>query len=174
VPKVALGPYELPTQPAPFFRCWADAVRRKELPYTVISHDCSTDDYIFVSTEQSSGVVRFNHQLMSTDELNPARFFALYAAQLQSGRVGMPGTEEEVTSFRCDTRNVSLQGGKARAALCARQYLKLPGLYDATLRAAAIGSRNIGVITTLALSGVSFENIEALTRRYLEAMQWRR
>jgi len=174
VPKVALGPYELPTQPAPFFRCWADAVRRKELPYTVISHDCSTDDYIFVSTEQSSGVVRFNHQLMSTDELNPARFFALYAAQLQSGRVGMPGTEEEVTSFRCDTRNVSLQGGKARAALCARQYLKLPGLYDATLRAAAIGSRNTGVITTLALSGVSFENIEALTRRYLEAMQWRR
>ena len=37
-PNVTLGPYSLPTKPADFFRCWADALRRKELPYVVISH----------------------------------------------------------------------------------------------------------------------------------------
>ena len=47
-PRVALAPYDLPTKPAEFFRCWADAVRRKELPYVSVTHDCSTDDYIFV------------------------------------------------------------------------------------------------------------------------------
>ena len=173
-PSVTLGPYSLPTKPADFFRCWADALRRKELPYVVISHDCSTDDYIFVSSEQSSGIVRFYHQLLSTEELNPARFFTLYSSQVQAGNVALFGNEEEVTPFRCLTRNLQTQGGKLKGVLCARQYVKLPGLYDAVFRGATLGARNVGLVTTLSLSGVSFENIQALTRRYAEAIKWRR
>jgi len=173
-PSVALGPYSLPTKPADFFRCWADALRRKELPYVVVTHDCSTDDFIFVSSEQSSGIVRFYHQLLSTDELNPAQFFALYSTQVQAGNVAAFGNEEEVTPFRCQTRNVQTQTGKLKAVLCMRQYVKLPGLYDAVFRAATLGSRNVGLVTTLSLSGVSFENIQALTRRYIEDIKWRR
>jgi hypothetical protein len=173
-PTVVLGPYSLPTKPADFFRCWADALRRKELPYVAISHDCSTDDYIFVSSEQSSGIVRFYHQLLSTEELNPARFFALYSSQVQAGNVALFGNEEEVTPFRCLTRNLSTQGGKLKGVLCARQYVKLPGLYDAVFRGATLGARNVGLVSTLSLSGVSFENVQALTRRYSEAIQWRR
>jgi len=173
-PSVALGPYSLPTKPADFFRCWADALRRKELPYVVVTHDCSTDDFIFVSSEQSSGIVRFYHQLLSTDQLNPAQFFALYSSQVQAGNVAAFGNEEEVTPFLCQTRNVQSQTGKLKAVLCARQYVKLPGLYDAVFRAATLGSRNVGLVTTLSLSGVSFENIQALTRRYIEDIKWRR
>lgn len=173
-PSVVLGPYEVPTKPAPFFRCWADALRRKEIPYVAVSHDCSTDDYLFVSSQQSSGIVRFFHQFLSTDQLDPIRFYALFAAQLALGKAGMVGNEEEVTPFRCYTRNVSNQTGKVRAALCARQYLKLPGLYDAVLKAATIGSRNAGLVSTLSLSGVSYDNVETLSRRYLENIRWRR
>lgn len=173
-PSVTLGPYELPTRPAPFFRCWADALRRKDLPYAAVNHDCSTDDYIFVSSQQSSGIIRFSHQLYSTEELDPLRFFALYASQFQAGNFAMFGNEEEVTPFRCDTRNVRLHSGKVRAVLCARQYVKLPGLYDAVLRTAALGARNAGVVSTLSLSGVSFDNVQLVSRRYLENIKWRR
>jgi serine protease Do len=173
-PSVLLGPYELPSQPAAFFRCWADALRRKELPYVAVTHDCSTDDYLFVSTQQSSGIVRFFHHLLSTEELDPLRFYSLYSAHLQAGKAGMAGNEEEVTRFRCHTRNVKNRTGKVRAALCARQYVKLPGLYDAVLKAATIGSRNAGLVTTLSLSGVDYANIETLSRRYLENIRWRR
>lgn len=173
-PSVILGPYELPSKPAPFFRCWADAFRRKELPYVVVTHDCSTDDYLFVSTQQSSGIMRFFHQLLSTDELDPLRFYSLYSAHLQAGKAGMSGNEEEVTPFRCYTRNVKNQTGKVRAALCARQYVKLPGLYDAVLKAATLGSRNAGLVSTLSLSGVDYDNVQALSRRYLENIRWRR
>jgi S1-C subfamily serine protease len=173
-PSVFLGPYELPSKPAPFFRCWADAFRRKELPYVGVTHDCSTDDYLFVSTQQSSGIVRFFHQLLSTDELDPVRFYSLYSGHLEAGKAGMPGNEEEVTPFRCYTRNVKNQTGKMRAALCARQYVKLPGLYDAVLRAATLGSRNAGLVTTLSLAGVDYGNVEILSRRYLENIRWRR
>ena len=173
-PSVLLGPYELPTKPAPFFRCWADALRRKELPYVAVSHACSTDDFLFVSSEQSSGIIGFFHQFLSTDELDPIRFYSLYAAQLTAGKIGMPGNEEEVTPYRCYTRNVKNQTGKVRAALCARQYVKLPGLYDAVLKVATIGSRNAGLVSTLSLSGVDYNNVETLSRRYLENIRWGR
>jgi S1-C subfamily serine protease len=173
-PSVTLGPYSLPTKPTDFFRCWADALRRKELPYVAVSHDCSTDDYLFVSSEQSSGIVRFYHQLLSTDELNPAQFFTLYSGQFQAGNTAVFGNEEEVTRFRCQTRNVRTQTGKLKAVLCARQYVKLPGLYDAAFRVATLGARNVGLVTTLSLSGASFENVQTLTQRYIENIKWHR
>jgi hypothetical protein len=86
----------------------------------------------------------------------------------------MFGNEEEVTRFRCQTRNVGTQTGKLKSVLCVRQYIKLPGLYDAVFKAATLGSRNVGLVTTLALSGTSFENIQLLTRRYMENIKWRR
>jgi hypothetical protein len=172
-PSVTLGPYSLPTKPTDFFRCWADALRRKELPYVAVTHDCSTDDYLFVSSEQSSGIVRFYHQLLSTEELNPAQFFTLYSGQFQAGNSAVFGNEEEVTRFRCQTRNVRTQTGKLKAVLCARQYLKLPGLYDAAFRIATLGARNAGLVSTLSLSGASFENVQTLARRYMESIQWR-
>jgi len=173
-PRVVLGPYELPSKPTDFFRCWADAVRRQELPYISVSHDCSTDDYIFVSSEQSSGIVHFFHQLVSTEELNPLRFFTLYSAQFQARNAAAFGTEEEVTPFRCQTRNVNTATGKLKGVLCARQYLKLPGLYDAIFKAATIGARNTGLVSTLSLSGVSFDNVQTISRRYMENIKWRR
>jgi hypothetical protein len=102
------------------------------------------------------------------------RFFSLYAGHVEAGKAGMAGNEEEVTAFRCYTRNVQNRTGKVRAALCARQYVKLPGLYDAVLKAATLGSRNVGLVSTLSLSGVDYGNIETLSRRYLEAIRWRR
>ena len=173
-PRVAIGPYDLPTKPTEFFRCWADAMRRKEIPYVSVTHDCSTDDYIFVSSEQSSGIVRFFHQMLATEELNPLRFYTLYAGQFQAGNTAMFGTEEEVTPFRCQTHNVKTDAGKLKAVLCARQYLKLPGLYDAVFRAATLGARNAGLVSTLSLSGVSFANVQTISRRYMENIQWRR
>jgi serine protease Do len=173
-PSVNLGPYALPTKPAEFFRCWADALRRKDLPYVAVTHDCSTDDYIFVSSEQSSGIVRFYHQLLSTEELNPMRFFTLYSGQFQAGNAAMFGNEEEVTPFRCQTRNVRTATGKMRSVLCARQYVKLPGLYDAAFRVATLGARNVGLVSTLSLSGASFENVQTLSQRYMENIKWRR
>ena len=173
-PSVTLGPYSLPTRPAEFFRCWADALRRKELPYVAVTHDCSTDDYIFVSSEQSSGIVRFYHQMLSTEKLNPLQFYRLYSNQFQAGNTAVFGNEEEVTPFRCQTRNVRTQTGKLKAVLCVRQYVKLPGLYDAAFRVATIGARNVGLVTTLSLSGASFDNVQLLTRRYMENIKWRR
>lgn len=167
VKTVALGPFHVPTEPAPFFRCWADASRRKEMPYESVTHRCSTDDYVFIAGDQSSGVITLEHQLITTTRLNPIRFFTLFTETFQRDNTPS-GEEEHVTSWKCGTRNVHNGDTPMRAVLCLRRYRKLGELYDAVLKVAVLGHANVGLVSTLTLSGVTFDNVQKLTRRYLE------
>jgi serine protease Do len=169
---VQLGPYRLITEPAPFFRCWADATRRQELPYETVRHQCSTDDQLFIAGDQSTGVVDLEHELLSTRKLNPAQFFSLYTNIFTTDNT--PGGEEEhVTSWRCGTRNVRNASLPMRAVLCLRRYRKLGELYDGVLKVAVLGRNDSGLVSTLTMSGVSFENVDRLARRYLEKISWK-
>lgn len=170
-PTVRLGPFEVVTEPAPFFRCWGDAERTKELPYEHVFHRCSTDDYLYISDDQRSGVVSVAHELLTTDVLSATRFFAIYSGVLQRDNTPS-GTEENVTSWRCATRNVRNASTSLRTVLCVRRYRKLDELYDAVLKVAILGKPDAGLVSTLTLSGVTYDNIEALTARYLERITW--
>ena len=171
-PRVKLGKFNLPTKPAPFFKCWGDGTRNTKLTYQVVEHSCSTDDYLFISGDQLSGVAELSHELITTSELNPARFYALYSSRFQEETIsGMYGNLEQVTPFECETRNVVNAKRKLRAAICVRRYRKLDGLFDAVINAAILGERDVGLLTTLAISGVSFENAQRLAKRFLESIQ---
>jgi hypothetical protein len=172
VPTVALGAYRVPTQPAAFFRCWADADRDEDAPFEAVEHVCSTDDFIYITRDHSSGLVEFDHRLLTSDKLNRYRFAALYTAQYGAEDVKLVGGEDEVTGFRCRTQDVANGDLTFKTALCVRRYRRFPGLYDAVLRAAALGRADTGLVTTLTLSGVSFENALLVTRRYLGSIAW--
>lgn len=168
VPTVTLGGYVVPTRPATFFRCWADASRdHPQRLYELVDHQCSTDDVVFLSDDQETGRVEVSHRLLTSDELSTLRFSHLVGEDF-GGLSGLYGDEEHVTNYRCTTRNVRQSAVTFRAALCLRRYKKLNGLYDATLRAVALGGKAEGLVTTLTLSGVSFTSVEALVSRYLE------
>ena len=169
---VVLGPYRVVTEPAPFFRCWADASRRQDMPYETVRHRCSTDDHLFIAGDQSTGVVEVEHELISTRTLNPLRFFSLYTSEFASDNTP-GGQEEHVTSWRCGTQNVRNADTPMRAVLCLRRYRKLGELYDGVLKVAVLGRGNAGLVSTLTLSGVTFENVNRLSRRYLEHITWR-
>jgi serine protease Do len=169
---VELGPYRLITEPAPFFRCWADATRRQELPYEKVRHHCSTDDYLFIAGDQSTGVVDLEHEMISTRKLNPSQFFSLYTSVFANDNTP-GGQEEHVTSWRCGTRNVRNASLPMRAVLCLRRYRKLGELYDGVLKVAVLGRGDSGLVSTLTMSGVTFENVDRLARRYLERISWR-
>jgi len=142
------------------------------LAYQVVEHSCSTDDYLFISGDQLSGIAGLSHELITTSELNPARFYALYSSRFQEETMsGMYGDLEQVTPFECETRNVVNKRRKLRAAICVRRYRKLDGLFDAVINAAILGERDMGLLTTLAISGVSFENAQRLAKRFLESIQ---
>jgi hypothetical protein len=169
---VELASYRVVTEPAAFFRCWGDATRRKELAYQHANHRCSTDDYVFIASEQQSGIVNLTHELITTASLGASRFFALYSSIFQGDNTPA-GDEEHVTSWRCKTRNVRNAAAPMRVVLCLRRYHKLGELYDSVLKVAVLGRKDSGLVSTLTLSGVSFENVTRLTNRYLERIQWR-
>ena len=169
---VTLGSYELPGRLAPFFDCWGDVTRSEDLPYEVIDHECTTDDVVYLSNEHSSGGINIQHRFLSSDELDRFRFYSLFSANFAEGYGWLGGTRKDVTEFRCEAGFVDVESLTLKTVFCARAYRKLRGLYDAVLKVAVLGSPNRGVESTLVLSGVSFENAQALSRRYLKAIAW--
>lgn len=172
VPTEAFASVRLPGRMAPFVKCWGDSFKREKERYQLIEHSCSTDDYLFLSADHLSGVIRYSHEVLTNDDLNPFQFFSLYSERFAAAATMMFGSEDEVTPFACHEALVEQQRTPVKAVFCLRAYRKLPGLYDAVIKAAVLGRNDTGAETSLTLSGVSFDNARALARRYLEAIAW--
>ena len=175
VPTVNLGGLRVPTQPAAFFNCWGDADNDEDLPYESVHHYCSTDDDIFLTGDESTGLIEFQHDLFTSDELNRFRFSTLYTDEFQAlGRDWDLSSEgdDDHTAYVCHTGNIRQNDVTAKAVFCARRYKKLPGLYDTVLRVAVLGRPRMGVISTLTMSGISFANAQVMARRFVGAIRW--
>jgi hypothetical protein len=168
-PTIALGGFLLPTKPAPFFKCWGDATHTATRTYETIQHQCSTDDYVFISEDQWSGVLELRHTVLSTHELNRLRFYALYSSQFDEEGLD-PQSRDVVTPQRCTVGNVRQRNLVLKTVFCTRRYRKLPGLYDAYFKVAALGQPDTGLVTTLTMSGVTFENARRVVARYLASI----
>jgi S1-C subfamily serine protease len=173
---VDFGAFRVITEPAPIFRCWGGAERsddRDEEPmYEEFWHRCATDDDVFIAEDQSSGVIEVSHIALTTTRLNRLRFASLYGQYFS--RDNTPGgNEKHVTVWKCSTRNVETSKVPVRAVLCLRGLKKMTGLYDAVLKVAVLGRDDAGLISTLTLSGASFENIQRLSTQFMERISWR-
>ena len=69
---IKLGNYELPGKLSRFFNCWADSSGKKKHAYRTVTHQCSTNDVIYVSGSQRSGIIKFRHRLLTTAALKTA------------------------------------------------------------------------------------------------------
>ena len=172
VPSTTLGGVELPTRAAPFFNCWADADREAGRPWESVEHLCTSDDVVFLTEDLWAGVLEFGHTLVTSEDLSPVRFYAMYQSRFEDDVEVLGGTDEDLTDYRCLTRNVEQGGGTWRTVYCLRAYKRLPGLYDAIFKAAQLGRGNVGVMTRLTLSGVTAPAAEATVRRYFARIQW--
>lgn len=169
---VDLGPFRVITQPTPFFRCWGDASHNQELPYERVRHRCDTEDEVFLDEDQTTGSLNITHQLITTKTLNASRFFALYSQWL--GQDDAPSGEEQyVTNWKCVTRNVRNGKTRMRSVMCIRRYRELGELYDGSLKLAVLGGTNVGLVSTLNVTGVTFENLSRLSDRFLRQVSWR-
>lgn len=169
-PTVELGPFRLPTKPASFFNCWGDSTRETNLPYESVDHQCSTDDYVYVTTGLTSGRAWFYHRLLTSSELNRFQFSTLYTEDFAETYYGMGGGEDEVTPFRCNTGTVRQDSLTFKTVLCLRRYRRLDGVYDAVIKAAVVNQPLTGLETALFLSGVSYPDAMRAVRWYLGAV----
>ncbi len=167
-----LGRYRLPGKIAPFLKCWGDSEHKKDKLYQTTSWDCSAQNYLYISRSQLSGTLNFSHELVTSDALDRFRFFGLYQEFFAQDAYAPRADKEDVGKFNCMTDFVTQNDLTFKTVLCLRAYKKLPGLYDAVLKAATLNDNSQGVLTTLTLGGVSFENATRFARQYLGTIAW--
>lgn len=175
-----LAGHRVPGRWAPYVRCWAeDEAATRQRMYHRTNMTCSGDEEIYVSETQRTGFFKLYHVFTRTETLNPVRFASLQRSifrvddedptdSFDAVRAGA----EDVTSYRCRTGFVQHGDTRLRTAFCVRAYRDLPGLYDAILHAASVNEPRAALQSRLILSGFSYENAEALARRFLEAISW--
>lgn len=167
--SVRLGGFTAPTEPTPTFQCWGGTQDDDDLPYEVVVHQCSTDESIFLTETLGAGLLSFRHELVKGNTIGLLRLLTA-TENVFSQKSQFDGTARETTRFKCETSNVRTSGLAFRTVLCARRFTRLPGLYEAVLRASPFGGDGERLVTTLTLSGMSFRLIRETVQRYLESI----
>lgn len=167
-----LGNYSVPGRLAPFMKCWGDSNADPAQRYQEVIQQCSSEDNLYVSRTLTTGVVNFQHQWLAARGLNRFQFYSAYQEQFNANYPGMPASKEDVSKFSCHTDFVTSHGVRFKTALCLRANKRLPGLYDAVLKAATLNENHRGVLTTLILAGVSAQNALRFSQHYLESFRW--
>ncbi len=171
---VNLGPYLLPGKIAPYLKCWGDSNRNPDDLYEHLSHSCSSGDELYVSRTHRIRFLNFSHDYLTSEELGQRRFFNLYQSYFDNNTGHFHAGKEDVTKFSCQTDFVKHDDLTMRTVLCVRSYKKLPGLYDAVLKVATLDNEKRGVLSTVELGGVSYDNALLFSQKYLEGISWKK
>jgi hypothetical protein len=168
-PTAVMADFLVPTGTDSTFRCWGDTDRPREKRYEVLRHSCSMEATTVISETLRAGLAHFEHSVVR-GRLTRLRLLSALE-EVYANQTPFDGTEREVTSFRCHDANVRTDALTWRTRVCARRFRHMPDTWEAMLRAVAPGPTGAGVVTSLILSGVSFDLIDALAPRYLAAFQ---
>jgi len=169
----ALGPFEVPTRPAPFFDCWGATDDDAAPQWEYVYHQCTTDDRIYLSDGYHGPIVRLHYTMVRAGNVNTFQFHRQLSSLLNNARFWMGGGDE-TTAFRCENDNIRVDDHAYHAVLCARRLIRLPDLYDVTFRAVSLGTRPVALLTTLRMSAVGFDNALRTVQTLLESITWTR
>lgn len=171
--RVKMNGFVVPGDLARFLNCWGDTQKRDDVLYEWAYQSCSTSDDIFLSDNQSSGVISFSHELFSTHDLGPIRFFGFLQNRFRAHRPRLDAEEEMVTNYDCESGFVEHNRLQTKVIFCLRAYKKFDGLFDAFMKSTALTRNDEALQSTLTLAGVSYENAVRLARTFLEAIEWK-
>ncbi len=171
---VNLGPYLLPGKIMPYLKCWGDTDRSPDKLYDHLSYFCSSGDELYVSSSHRIRFLNFSHDYLASEKLVQQRFYNLYQRYFADDDVHFTADKEDVTKFSCQSGFVAHAGLTMRTVVCMRAYKKLPGLYDAVLKVATLDKDRRGVLSTVELGGVSYDNAMLFLRKYVEGISWKK
>ena len=171
--QVEMNNFVVPGRVAAFISCWGDTQQKDDALYEWALQSCSTSDDLFLSDSQSSGVISFTHELFSTKELDPIRFFGFLQQRFHTHRRRVDADETMVTNYDCETGFVKHNQVHSKVVFCLRGYKKFDGLFDAFMKASALTRADEALQSTLTLAGVSYENAIRLSRAFLNSIEWK-
>jgi len=104
--------------------------------------------------------------------MNTFRFYQVLQQYFANPGVVLSGGKEDVTEYNCHGDFVKHAALQLKVEFCVREYKQFRGIYDAMLTAATLTEDHQGLVTTLVLGGVSYDNAVAFGKAYLETFAW--
>lgn len=166
-----LGFYTVPDKLAHYLNCWGDTDEENK-PYRGSSTICAIKNDIFLNQHFSTGEIRYSHHYFSATKMNSYRFYHVMQQYFANPSFTLSGNKEDVTEFNCTTDFVEQANLRFKVAFCLREYKKIKGVYDMVLNAATVSEDQQGLVTTLTLGGVSYDNAVAFSKEYLRTFKW--
>lgn len=172
--QVQLGPYSVPGKIAPFLRCWASYNDDEHRLYEEQTHQCATENGIYLDDEVMAGTITFRHVYYRSRGLDAFRFASLIEDELSDTWSVKPSERPAYTEFRCREANIEGAGPAARTLMCLRAYRRYPGLYDLVLKIATLDDARQAVVSMMIANGISYETSRLLGKSFMEAIKWHR
>lgn len=167
-----MNSYTLPGNLGDFMKCWGGTEKREKMLYEKTYQVCRTEDDIYLSSGQRSGVVEYKHELYTNKGLGKTRFFSMMQDNFSHPGSATYADEEMVTGYECKTGQVEHEQTKSKLVFCLREYKKFNGVYDAWMGSVVLGENDEVLQTSLMLSGVSYDNAVKFSQAYIEKMRW--
>ena len=168
-----LKDYRVAGELADWMSCWGNSLQNSNDPLKQVYYQCQSQDDIFLAGDLTTGVIRFQHDLISADELNPLRFYRQLQNRSHFPQLRLDGNEETVTRYHCQTGFVQHDSLDFQSTFCVRTYRNLDGIYDGYLYLTSLVDNHEALQSTLVLAGFSWENLLRLSEGFVNSIEWR-
>lgn len=166
-----LGKYQVPDKLAEYLTCWGDS-ETKDLPYKASQNSCATKNDIFLAQAFTTGDIHYSHTHISAKDMNSFRFAHILQDYFKRPEVILTGKKKYFTNYKCKTNFIKANNINFKLSFCLRGYKHLDNVYDMMLSAASLNEKNTAIQTNLILAGISYENANSFSQKYLEAFSW--
>ena len=172
VPLTRLNGYSAPAGLASFINCWGNSHEDEENNLAFVFYRCQSTDDIFLSTSLKTGIIQYQHDLISTDSLGAMRFYRQLEKRGYYPRLRLDGDEQSVSNYECQDGFVDQARLSLQVTYCVRSYRKLAGLYDGFMSTTSLVDNREALQSTLVLAGFNWENLNLFFKRFLDAYSW--
>jgi len=179
--SVAFGPYKAPEAAAPWFSCWGqtNAVAVPKPRAGLNSTTCRSNTTLFVANDLITGLIQLNHSYAKAVSLNEFQFASFLSSQVQPRPTGLGFVPRKwQTPPRCHEDFVVASAAPDRPPLrvtwCAQAYREFGGLYDVSVTAGTEDRGQEALVSRLSLQAVAYADAMTISKRFLEAVQWKK
>ncbi|MGH8034522.1 MAG: S1 family peptidase, partial [Lysobacterales bacterium] len=170
IPRTRLNGYLVPGAMAPYISCWGDSQEDRPDELAQVFYRCQTQDDIFLSESLYTGVIQYQHELLSSDRMHSLRFYKQLENRGYYAALQLEGDEQSVSNYRCQSDFIEQAGLNFKATFCVRRYRLIDGLYDSYLALTSLVDDDEALQSTLVLAGFSWTNITSLSTRFIESI----
>lgn len=174
-PQTRLGQAQVLSEIAPFIPCWGQSnAEAEKAQFKVSEINCLSKEKLYLNRNFQSGNIEIQFSWLDKDKLNAMQFSKLLERSFSRAGPGNAAGEKNVSNYHCDQNFTHPKTNNAsfKSTYCVRSYKKYPSLYDVLFMSVSVHHNQASLMSHFTLSGVSKENAQAFTQKFMETVQW--